>query len=137
VLRYFSMTSRGTRVNNPFGQINCWVFWAFYLVFCFRLSRFLTNYLAAWKQNFGNLHEVVLFADSKHESILRVPCPSPDERFVDDKYLAKHLYHVYNICRIRQGLLAVLIPKIVVRVEVIEVCGGQAKFRLWCFILTQ
>ncbi|KAH7131545.1 hypothetical protein B0J13DRAFT_106303 [Dactylonectria estremocensis] len=121
VLHYFSMTSRGTRIDNVFGKFSCWSFWTTYLIFHIRPARFMKNYLAAWKQQYP--YEVAVFFDNKHESFLRIPCRPPQVAgadSLDDEHLLRHLHHIYNIYRIQEGVIAALTPKSLVRVDVIE-----------------
>lgn len=81
----------------------------------------MTNYLAAWRQHYPC--EVIVFVDNKHESFLRIPCPPVLENAtLDDEYLFKHLYHIYNLSKIQGGLIMALIPKSLIKVDIIEVC---------------
>jgi hypothetical protein len=81
-----------------------------------RPSKFLSNYIAAWKQKYPDW-EVTIFLDRK--IVLAVPCPAPDQ--VDDTALFWHLHHFHNLARIRGGAVSALLPKSTLRVDIIDV----------------
>jgi len=122
VLLFFSMTYRLGRLSHRFRSSNLWFFWSCYLVLGIRPSRFLRNYLAAWRLEYPD-YEVALFVDRK-TPVLRIPCAAPED--LDDSSLFKHLHHVHNLVKICGGAIPALLPKSPLRVEVIEVRHQKA-----------
>ena len=115
------MKSDGTGFKSSFGRFRCQVFWTIQLALPRRfISRFLDGYLTAWRHQLGNRYEVVIFADGNDDSVLLVPCPAPGDG-IDDEHLFSHLFHMHQINRMRRGMLGMIIPKSLVKVEVIEV----------------
>lgn len=76
----------------------------------------MQNYLAAWERKYPDCF-LVLFVD--HTSHLTVPVASPDN-LTDDHDMVIHLDHFYRMIKIQGGILQALLPKVRLRVDIIE-----------------
>lgn len=53
--------------------------------------------------------------------MIQVPCVSPADPGISDKQLLKHLGFFYRFCRTRGGLVQALLPRSLLRVDIVKV----------------
>lgn len=108
-----------SKVDRHFPIFSLWsLFWSIYFITSFRRKRFTQNYIEAWRQNYPN-HVISVFFD--RSSCVRIPCPGPNDPALDDAWLWNHLSFFYRISRIEGGIAPVLLPKSLVRLEIVQV----------------
>ncbi|EXF74490.1 pfs domain-containing protein [Colletotrichum fioriniae PJ7] len=93
-------------------------FWFTYCLFAIRRRRFSQNYHEAWKLKHPG-HFIPVFIG--RSDCVRIPLPGPDEPGMDDLHMWKHLSFFYRLYRIEGGFSQVLLPKALVRFEIVEI----------------
>ncbi|KAG7081578.1 pfs domain-containing protein [Colletotrichum scovillei] len=93
-------------------------FWFTYCLFAIRRRRFSQNYHEAWKLKYPG-HFIPVFIG--RSDCVRVPLPGPDEPEIDDLQMWKHLSFFYRLYRIEGGFSQVLLPKALIRFEIVEI----------------
>ncbi|KAK1468712.1 RNA recognition domain-containing protein [Colletotrichum melonis] len=93
-------------------------FWFIYCLFAIRRRRFSQNYHEAWKLKYPG-HFIPVFIG--RSDCVRIPLPGPDEPGMDDLQMWKHLSFFYRLYRIEGGFSQVLLPKALIRFEIVEI----------------
>lgn len=113
------IVSRLDRISSPgLLSFSAWsTFWSLYFITCVRRKRFSQNYIEAWRQKYPNRAISVFFDRS---GCVRIPCPDDDAE-LNGPWLWNHLSFFYHISRIEGDISMVLLPKSLVRLEIIQV----------------
>ncbi|RYP66845.1 hypothetical protein DL771_007567 [Monosporascus sp. 5C6A] len=102
----------------------CWnIFWSLYFVLSLRRRNFSQNYLEAWRLKYPD-YVITVFID--RTNCLQIPCAPPDGDEISDRWLLEHLAFFHRYARIQSGLLQVLLPKTLVRVDVVELVDNTS-----------
>ncbi|OHE97910.1 hypothetical protein CORC01_06773 [Colletotrichum orchidophilum] len=83
-----------------------------------RRRRFSQNYHEAWRLKHPGSFISVFIGRS---DCVQIPLPGPDEPGMDDLQMWKHLSFFYRLSRIEGGFSQVLLPKALVRFEIVEI----------------
>lgn len=94
------------------------LFWSIYFITSVRRQRFSQNYTEAWRKEHP-IHAISVFFD--RSSCIRIPCRDLDDPACDDAWLLNHLSFFYGISRVEEGLAPTVLPKSLVRLEVVKV----------------
>lgn len=124
-----------SEIDRHFPVLSLWsLFWSIYfissVISSVRRTRFSQNYTEAWRKNHPNYAISVFFDRS---SCVRIPCPDPDDPAVDDAWFWNHLSFFYRISRMEGDLIPVLLPRSLVRLEIVKVSSllsSQASMRI-------
>ena len=109
------------------GQFLCSLFWTIQFLSHWKVSKFLDSYVAAWEQQLGTQHGIILLADANLESAMHIPCPPVgDNDDTHDDDLFAYLLHMYHIMMMQRDSIPMMILKSLVRVEVVEVRRGES-----------
>lgn len=123
-----------SRLDRHFPIFSLWsLFWSTYSLISVRRKRFSQNYTEAWRQHYPD-HAISVFFD--RSSCVRIPCPDPHDPLLDDAWLWDHLAFFYRISQISGGIALVLLPKSLVRLEIVHVSSLLSYYDVdamnWC-----
>ncbi|KND92237.1 hypothetical protein TOPH_02990 [Tolypocladium ophioglossoides CBS 100239] len=102
------------------------VFWWLYSTFALSGRRFWQNYLNAWARNYP-CWAVKVLIDGRN--CIQIPVPAPNDGGFDDAWLLGHLGFFYRLSQMHGGLPNVILPKTLIRVDVVELLHNNVPGR--------
>jgi hypothetical protein len=108
----------------PDRKITAKFWWSIYL-YISPYSDFEANYMRAWAENAADQQKTTLIFVGDEE--LSIPWLEGDEL---DRPRLEHLRMFYLLLKLRRGLLEVIVPRTLVRIEWVKVSSALTCFRV-------